>query len=743
MILYAVAGFEGAPYLIERAVRSYDARTPGRSLAVTRVVVNPFSMVVRLDGFAFRDLNAGIGLAANSVRVDFSLMTLVSGRVVLDELTVDGGRLQAASAQWRAKLGRLLDGLAVRVAERRPALRIIRLQLANGRLDLGTPGAADDISLHDISLTCAAAADGGRLRLSGAQAAASAVNVPLSERAALSAATLKAGFDGRVAARSSGFTVRADLTLHGTGLRIANATMPDAAALRLTKFSAKAQARYASGAGRITGDAGGEGFVVKAAGADGGGFSADRVAAFALTVSGEPAAVDIDRVQLDGLAGTIDIAPLAQPTLPDWLRRAVDPYAANSAGAPPLVLGRVEISDGTLDLTDSSMDPEPSLRLRHLKGTVDGLRRGDETAAVDLQAALGESGSATVSGRLRPFAPNGFSEIEIRADGADAASLSPYARRFAGRVVRSGRLSADLKYRISDRQLDGLARVSAHQLTLTAAQNRAAAPLPLPLAVALLDDPQGNIDLTVPLHAQLDRPDPYLPALLGNALGRAITGTANEPFAVLARVVGADSDSLQAVPFDPGSAAITATAKSNLTALAAGLAQRPGLAVTVAGGYERGADGKALATQEVRLHVALATASAAQFSSAQLGEPPPLDFKSPRVQSVLDEFAGQRLGTDRIEAIAARFPTAAGAKGAAREPYYHALFDALVARQSISDQALQRLGRYRAQAVIDTLTGLGVGAGRVERTGVPAPVAAQGGEASVAVPLGLRALQHD
>lgn len=743
-VLYALAGFRLAPYLLERAVVRYDARTPRRSVAVARVTVNPFTMVVELDGFAFRDLDAGIDLTAETTRLNLSIATLISGRIVLDALTVDGVRLLAAAPNWRSRLGTVLHRLAARAAAKPPALRIARLQLSGGRIDLGTARARSAFSLRDIALSCAARAEDGRLQLSAVRASGRGLELTLSERAALSAATLSADFDAAVTARPGGFAVRADTMLRGTGVEIADASTPAAAAVRFRALSAKLRAQYGDGSPNIAGTASADGLLVKGAGRDGASLSADHVGVFALAATGTPGAVDIDRVRLSGIAGTIDVAPVAEPALPGWLRQAVDPYAAPVSGAPPrLAIGRVEVEGGALELTDTSVDPHPSLRLQRVKGTLSGLRRGNEPAVVQLQAALGDDGAVTMTARLGPHAPDGFSRVEIRADGVDAAALSPYARRFAASPVQGGRLSGDLTYRISGARVLGSARLAVHGLELGTGDG-AADRLPLAMAAALLDDPQGDIELTVPVDAAADRPDPYMPAIVGGALAAAISQTVAAPFDVLARLVGSSADSLRAVPFEPGSAAITAAAKAGLMRLADALAQRPGLAVAVAGGFDAGADHKALAAQEIRLHVALATASADQFDAAQLGEPPPIDFASPRVQSVLDEFAGQRLGKPQIATLAARFPKAGGAAPADRTSYYHALFDALVAQQAVSEQALKRLGRYRAQSVVEALTGLGIAAARVRHGGVPAPVAApDGGAASVSVPLVLRSLASD
>jgi hypothetical protein len=144
--------------------------------------------------------------------------------------------------------------------------------------------------------------------------------------------------------------------------------------------------------------------------------------------------------------------------------------------------------------------------------------------------------------------------------------------------------------------------------------------------------------------------------------------------------------------FLPGSAEIDDDTRAKLVALKRALALRPRLELTVYPSLDEYADREALARQQIRLHVNLA-------SSAGLpGQPAPqsLDYQDPVVRDVLDEFAENRLSPSQRDALARRSP-------AADESYYRAVFDALVDNELVATPALVRLARYRAQAVIEQL----------------------------------------
>ena len=155
------------------------------------------------------------------------------------------------------------------------------------------------------------------------------------------------------------------------------------------------------------------------------------------------------------------------------------------------------------------------------------------------------------------------------------------------------------------------------------------------------------------------------------------------------------------IPFLPGSAEMAPAATDTLRQLAAALEQRPRLDMRVRPSYDLAADRDAIAEQQVRLHIALAT-SASTGDRASAAVP---DFGNPRVRDILDEFAGERLPEAQRRAIA---------RGvddfyvAARPVPDGDLYLALVANEPVSGTVLRRLARFRARSVIDALERHGI-----------------------------------
>jgi hypothetical protein len=183
-----------------------------------------------------------------------------------------------------------------------------------------------------------------------------------------------------------------------------------------------------------------------------------------------------------------------------------------------------------------------------------------------------------------------------------------------------------------------------------------------------------------------------------------------QPLPALAAQLGFAGQELEELRFEAGMAALDASSSATIKALAAMLLQRPALGLEWAGVFDPLVDLKALQTEQIRTHIALAMAADLSFQS---GSVPP-DFTDPIVHSVIDEFARRRLPSKVLASFAEHFGAADVDQGVIPEgdvaAYYSSLFELLVDYAEIPQGALTTLARYRAQAVADGLEEQGVAA---------------------------------
>jgi hypothetical protein len=88
-------------------------------------------------------------------------------------------------------------------------------------------------------------------------------------------------------------------------------------------------------------------------------------------------------------------------------------------------------------------------------------------------------------------------------------SLSPYSGKYAGYAIEKGKMSLFVKYKIEKkRQLTAENRIFLDQLTFgEPVDSPEATKLPVTLAVALLKNRNGEIDINLPISGSLDDPE--------------------------------------------------------------------------------------------------------------------------------------------------------------------------------------------------------------------------------------------
>jgi hypothetical protein len=397
------------------------------------------------------------------------------------------------------------------------------------------------------------------------------------------------------------------------------------------------------------------------------------------------------------------------------------------AGDAParVAVRRLRIEHGTLDFADRSLDNDFAVTIRELSGTVTGIStEPGDPARLQLEGRVQEYGSARIRGVVDLDAPKSLTNVRATLRNVDLAALTPYVVRFAGYRVESGRLAAELRYRVSDGRLVGQNALTFEKLQLgEKVQSAGARDLPLELAVALLADAQGRINLDIPVSGNLNDPQFDFGGLIARALGNVVGKIASAPFRILAGVFGKGGEDLDRVAFTPGSATLTPPEEQTVALVAKALADRPRLNVAVQGGYDPQADVEALRRDTARRAIA---------QRAGVDGQGPLDLSDPKVLQAAERLYLQRVG-NRLQMLELR----------EKEPRYaRALLQALAETMEVDAKSAETLARARAETVRAELLSHGVDPARVRldapdsreagKEGVPTVLAVDAGGGAAA-----------
>ncbi|QPF73855.1 DUF748 domain-containing protein [Roseateles sp. DAIF2] len=256
--------------------------------------------------------------------------------------------------------------------------------------------------------------------------------------------------------------------------------------------------------------------------------------------------------------------------------------AAEPAPALRLKLGETLVSNGSVDFSDRFIRPNYSAKLTELQGRLGGFESGSpEMAPLTLKGRVAGTGLLDISGQLNPGTPLAM-DIRAAATDIELAPLSPYAGKYAGYAIERGKLSTKVHYRIAaGGQLQADNQIVLNQLSFgEKIDSPDATKLPVLLAVALLKDGNGVIDVNLPVSGSLNDPEFSIGGLVFrliiNLLGKALTS----PFSLLMGGGGAEQSHAE---FAPASSALQETTQAQLDKVAKALTERPGLNVTLTG----------------------------------------------------------------------------------------------------------------------------------------------------------------
>ena len=252
----------------------------------------------------------------------------------------------------------------------------------------------------------------------------------------------------------------------------------------------------------------------------------------------------------------------------------------------PIEIGSITLQNMGAVLTDRSITPAVNMGLETLSGTVAGLS-SEELARADLDLAgtLVGGTQMAINGKINPLIEDRYSDIEMAFKGFNLTGVSPYAAKYIGYKLDKGKLSFDLKYKVSQSELSGENVMIIDQLTLgDKVESEDALSLPIPLAVSLMKDRNGVITIDVPVSGNLNDPKFSFGRVISAAIVNVLTKLITSPFSMLGGLIpgGKDVD-LSMVTFAPAASEFDSDIEKKIELLADALNERPSLSLEISG----------------------------------------------------------------------------------------------------------------------------------------------------------------
>lgn len=343
------------------------------------------------------------------------------------------------------------------------------------------------------------------------------------------------------------------------------------------------------------------------------------------------------------------------------------------------------LKNGEVFFADLVMRPHFKVDVKKFNATLLGISNvPGRYATVAMDGVVAGSGSMRAKGQASFDDPRRNHDILMTFRNLPLSAFNPVVMTFAGYQIASGRLNLNLNYKAKDGELNGSNQIIIKKVVLgDEVPDFTGKKLPLGLAIALLEDSDDTIDVTVKIAGNVDSPEFSASGLVWQAISNVLTNIATAPFRALAALIGVGGE--EGINAVPGEAVFLVVDQDRLEKFGEYLIKRPNSSLEIIGTYDPVQDRKELA----RAKADSAILKDAGFKLIP-GEPIPVpSLSDPRVQSGLKSAYAQYIGRIKLGQRLLTLPD-----GEQRNEQLH---NELIAGIEITDAELRELAKARAK----------------------------------------------
>ncbi len=315
----------------------------------------------------------------------------------------------------------------------------------------------------------------------------------------------------------------------------------------------------------------------------------------------DPMAISVGEIALSDFFSRLILSPEGRLNVQDIVRQP-EPAAAASPPVPaggdvqakapvPIKIAKITLQNGNVNFTDLFVKPNYTVNLTKLGGRVTNLSSAADTVAdLEVRGSYANTAPVQILAKLNPLTAKAFLDLKADITGVDLVGFSPYSGKYAGYDIEKGKLSLNVAYKLENNQLAADNRLFIDQFTFgNKVDSPDATKLPVNLAISLLKNNRGEIDLNLPISGSLDDPQFSIGGLIIKVIVNLFVKAVTSPFALLGSMVGGGEE-LSNVEFAAGRATLDAAATRKLELLAKAMSERNALKLEISGRADPEAD---------------------------------------------------------------------------------------------------------------------------------------------------------
>ena len=346
----------------------------------------------------------------------------------------------------------------------------------------------------------------------------------------------------------------------------------------------------------------------------------------------------------------------------------------------PIWVLQTNIKNGSAGFADHSLPIDFDTQIHDVSGVLYAISSlGLDTSYLDIDGEVDAYGSAKLKGNINLSNVKQYTDLGLNFRNLSLDSVSGYSATFAGYKIDDGKLFLDLKYDIKDSKLNSSNNILIKHIKIGSEyKDTNTTPLPLKFAVALLEDSDGVIDISMPIVGDVNNPDFKYGSLVMKTFFKLIGNAITSPFRFIGSALGIDGDKLSYIEFEPAKINILPSEREKLDNLVKMMIKKPKIAISISGTYNTQVDKLALKKRKLIEKILK------DFNSTNIGT----HIGIMSIDSI-EEIYHKIIQKDDLEEI----------KKKAKDNYKQVLIDLLIESQSVTKDELLSLANQRVDMI--------------------------------------------
>ncbi|ATX82561.1 protein of unknown function (DUF748) [Mariprofundus ferrinatatus] len=206
--------------------------------------------------------------------------------------------------------------------------------------------------------------------------------------------------------------------------------------------------------------------------------------------------------------------------------------AKSAKGDPVVIVERLQVNAGSyIRFRDESVRPAMDTSITVSRFTFAPLDlSGKRSGRLDVRTRVGKAGRLNLGGRINPSERSFMTDLTVSLKSFDMPRLTGYLEGDFGKTIDTGQLSLDSRIGIKKSVIDAKNTLMIRKLTLGDSDKKGEKAeeigMPINMALDMLRDDRGDIELDVPITGDLNDPNINISDAINQALASALSAGA-------------------------------------------------------------------------------------------------------------------------------------------------------------------------------------------------------------------------